>query len=209
MKQISKSLEKSEAAKKAKKLLRTQSGIFLWGAAIKSGVHPRTIYRMRVEGLIERLGRGMYRFTDLPLMGKPDLVTVAKKIPKGVVCLTSALPYHEMTTEIPRDVHIALPKGSTSPRMDYPPLHIFRFGGNAFSEGIEVHDEDGVPVKVYSPEKTLADCFKFRNQFGLDVALAALKFYRQRKRFNPDELMHYARVCRAENVMRPYVEATL
>jgi hypothetical protein len=84
------------------------------------------------------------------------------------------------------------------PRMDYPPLHIFRFGGNAFSEGIEVHDEDGVPVKVYRPEKTLADCFKFRNQFGLDVALEALKFYRQRKRFNPDELMHYARVCRAE-----------
>ena len=90
-------------------------------------------------------------------------------------------------------------------------------GGNAFSEGIEVHDEDGVPVKVYSPEKTLAgysgpnlaDCFKFRNQFGLDVALEALKFYRQRKRFNPDELMHYARVCHVENVMRPYVEATL
>jgi predicted transcriptional regulator of viral defense system len=209
MNQISKSLEKSEAVKKAKELLRTRSGIFLWGEAIKSGIHPRTIYRMRAEGLTERLGRGMYRFTDLPLMGKPDLVTIAKKIPKGVVCLTSALSYHEMTTEIPREVQIALLKGSEPPRVEYPPLHIFWFGGNAFSEGVEVHDEDGVPVKVYSPEKTLADCFKFRNQFGLDVALEALKFYRQRKRFNPDELMHYARVCRVENVMRPYIEATL
>jgi predicted transcriptional regulator of viral defense system len=131
------------------------------------------------------------------------------KIPKGVICLISALSYHEITTEIPHQIYVALPRGAEPPRLDYPPLRIFWFSGPAFDEGIEDHVVDGIPVRVYSPEKTIADCFKYRNKIGLDVVLEALKFYRQRKRFKVDELMRYARVCRVEKVMRPYVEAVL
>jgi predicted transcriptional regulator of viral defense system len=199
----------SRAIKRAKDMFRPRSGIFRVSEAVKAGVHPRTIYAMRDKGLIVRLGRGMYRFADLPAMGNPDLATVAMKIPKGVICLISALSYHEITTEIPHEVYIALRRGAEPPRLDYPPLRIFWFGDPAFEEGIEQHDVDGIPMQVYCPEKTLADCFKYRNKIGLDVVLEALKFYRQRKRFKVDELMHYARVCRVERVMRPYVEATL
>ena len=195
--------------KRAEDLLRSESGAFRTGEAIKAGVHPRTLYTLRDQGVIERLGRGMYRFADMPSMGNPDLATVAMKIPKGVICLISALSWHEITTEIPHEIYLALPRGAEPPRLDYPPLRIFWFSGPAFEEGIEQHDVDGIPMKVYSPEKTLADCFKYRNKIGLDVALEALKFYRQRKRLKVDELMRYARVCRVEKVMRPYLEAIL
>jgi predicted transcriptional regulator of viral defense system len=151
----------------------------------------------------------MYRFADMPSLGNPDLATVAMKVTKGVICLISALSYHEMTTEIPHEIYLALPRGAEPPRLDYPPLRIFWFSGPAFEEGIERHDVDGRPMQVYSPEKTLVDCFKYRNKIGLDVVLEALKLYRQRKRFKADTLVYFARICRVEKVMRPYLEATL
>jgi predicted transcriptional regulator of viral defense system len=199
----------SNAIKRAKELVSAHSGTFRVKEAINAGVHPRTLYTMRDEGIIEKLGRGVYRFADMPVLGNPDLATVAMKVPKGVICLISALSYHEITTEIPHQIYLALPRGAEPPRMDYPPLRIFWFSGPAFEEGIENHDVDGIHIMVYSPEKTLADCFKYRNKIGLDVVLEALKFYRQRKRFKVDELMRYARICRVEKVMRPYVETIL
>ena len=199
----------STAITKAKGVLSPQKGMFRAGEAIKAGVHPRTLYAMRDKGVIERIGRGMYRFADLAPLGNPDLATVALKIPKGVICLISALAYHELTTEIPHEIYLALPRGAEPPRLDFPPLRVFWFSGPAFEGGIGQHVVDGIALKVYSPEKILADCFKYRNKIGLDVVLEALKFYRQRKRFQVDELMHYARVCRVEKVMRPYVEALL
>jgi len=205
------SIEKSDKAaiRRAKALLQAQTSAFRTGEALKAGIHPRTLYKMRDQGLIERMGRGIYRFADMPSLGNPDLATVAMKVPKGVICLISALSYHELTTEIPHEIYLALPRGAEPPRLDYPPLRIFWFSGSAFTEGIEQHDVDGIPVKVYNPEKTLADCFKYRNKIGLDVVLEAMKFYRQRKRFQADDLMRYARICRMEKVMRPYLEATL
>jgi len=204
-------IKKSDKAaiRKAKALLHPQTGAFRTGEALKAGVHPRTLYAMRDEGIVEKLGRGVYRFAEMPALGNPDLATVAMKVPKGVICLISALSYHEITTEIPHQIYVALPRGAEPPRLEYPPLLIFWFSGPAFEEGIENHNVDGIPIKVYSSEKTLADCFKYRNKIGLDVVLEALKFYRQRKRFNVDELMRYAKVCRVEKVMRPYVEAML
>ncbi|MGZ6208489.1 MAG: type IV toxin-antitoxin system AbiEi family antitoxin domain-containing protein [Syntrophales bacterium] len=199
----------SNAIKRAKELFSPHGGTFRVKEAINAGVHPRTLYTMRDEGIIEKLGRGVYRFADMPVLGNPDLTTVAMKVPKGVICLISALSYHEMTTEIPHQIYLALPRGAEPPRMDYPPLRIFWFSGPAFEEGIENHDVDGIHIMVYSPEKTLADCFKYRNKIGLDVVLEALKFYRQRKRFKVDELMRYARICRVEKVMRPYVQTIL
>lgn len=200
----------SNAIERVKNLFRSRSGgTFRVSEAVKAGIHSRTIYSMRDMGLIVCIGRGMYRFADLPTMGNPDLSIVAMKIPKGVICLISALSYHEITTEIPHEVYLALPRGAEPPRLDFPPLRIFWFGSPAYEEGIEKHAVDDIPMQVYSPEKTLADCFKYRNKIGLDVVLEALKNYRQRKRFKVDELMHYARVCRVEKVIRPYVEATL
>lgn len=205
------SIKKSDKAaiRRAKALLQAQTSAFRTGEALKAGIHPRILYKMRDQGLIERMGRGIYRFADMPSLGNPDLATVAMKVPKGVICLISALSYHELTTEIPHEIYLALPRGAEPPRLDYPPLRIFWFSGSAFTEGIEQHDVDGIPVKVYNPEKTLADCFKYRNKIGLDVVLEAMKFYRQRKRFQADDLMRYARICRMEKVMRPYLEATL
>jgi predicted transcriptional regulator of viral defense system len=207
---MSTQIEKSDIAiQRARTLLRPSTGAFRTGEAIKAGVHPRTLYRMRDQGIVEELGRGMYRFADMPSLGNPDLSTVAMKVSNGVICLISALSYHELTTEIPHEIYLALPRGAEPPRLNYPPLRIFWFSGSAFSEGIEQHEVDGIAVKVYNPEKTLADCFKYRNKIGLDVVLEALKIYRQKKRSRPDDLMRFARICRVEKVMRPYLEATL
>lgn len=208
MGQVAKQAE-SKAIQKANEILLSQGGTFRVREAMRAGVHPRTLYAMRDKGLIERLGRGVYRIAGMSALGNPDLATVAMKIPKGVICLISALSYHEMTTEIPHQIYLALPRGSEPPRLDYPPLRIFWFSGPAFEEGIEHHDIDGIHIKVYSPEKTIADCFKYRNKIGLDVVLEALKFYRQAKHFKVDELMRYAKVCRVDKIMRPYVEALL
>jgi predicted transcriptional regulator of viral defense system len=194
---------------KETKAFNRGGGVLRTSAALRAGIHPRRLYEMRDSGIVERLSRGLYRLADLPPLGNPDLVTVAAKIPAGVVCLISALAYHEITTQIPHEVQLALPRGAEPPRLELPPLRIFWFSGGAFTEGVERHRVDGIVVRVYSPEKTLADCFKYRNKLGLDTVLEALRLYRTRKRTKVDELMRFARVCRVEKVMRPYLEALL
>ncbi len=136
-------------------------------------------------------------------------MTVALKVPAGVICLISALAYHELTTQIPHEVYLALPRGAEPPRLEHPPLRLFWFTGKAFTEGVETHEVDGVPVRIYGAEKTLADCFKYRNKIGLDTAIEALKRYVRGRHTQIDTLMSYARICRVEKVMRPYLEALL
>jgi len=177
--------------------------------ALRSGIHPQTLYAMRDTGILERISRGVYRLAERPALGYPDLVTVGKRVPSGVICLISALAFHDLTTQIPHEIHLALPRGAEEPRLDFPPIRTFRFSGEAFSEGIETHHLDGVPVRVYGPEKTLADCFKFRNKIGLDTVIEALRFYRERRSVKVNDLMRYAEICRVAKVMRPYLEATL
>jgi predicted transcriptional regulator of viral defense system len=146
---------------------------------------------------------------DLPPIGNPDLITVSLRFPKAVVCLISALSYHGMTTQIPHEVSVAVPREARMPSLDYPPVHAYKFSTEAFESGIEKLQIDGVTVRIYSVEKTLADCFKYRNKLGMDVVLEALKLYRGQKKFNMDKLLKYARVCRVEKVMKPYLEASL
>jgi len=177
--------------------------------ALQSGIHRRVLYSMLEAGLIEQLNRGLYRLTDLPPLGNPDLVSVALKVPSGVICLISALAYHEITTQIPHEVYVALERGMEAPKLDHPPLRIFWFSGQAFTLGIQTHKIDGIPVRIFSPEKTIADCFKYRNKIGLDTAIEALKLYREKKRFKDDDLMKFARACRVEKIIRPYLEALL
>ena len=193
----------------ARELFRAHDGTLHTGEALRLGIHPRTLYVMRDSGILEQISRGLFRLTELPPFGNPDLVTVALKIRNGVICLISALAFHELTTQVPHEVYVAVKQGSEPPRLPYPPVRLFWFSGKAFSEGVQIHKVGGVPVRIYGPEKTVADCFKHRNKIGLEVALEALKTYRRRKSFNVDKLLHSARVCRVENIMRPYLETLL
>ena len=188
-------------------LFRKHGGILRASDAIALGIHPRTLYRLRDENRLVAVSRGLYRLADLPEFSEPDMIPVATRIPQAVICLISALALHEITTEIPHEVSIALPRTVKRPRLDYPPLRVFWFSGEALTAGVEEHKIDGVTLKVYGPEKTVADCFKFRNKIGLDVAIEALKLCRERKRSTPRTLLHYARICRVERIMRPYLEA--
>jgi predicted transcriptional regulator of viral defense system len=164
---------------------------------------------MRDSGKLEVISRGVFRLSDIPPLGYPDLVTVATRVSQGVICLISALAFHELTTQIPHEVHVALQRGAEEPRLEYPPIRTYRFTGEAFTAGVDIHDLDGVSVRIYSPEKTLADCFKFRNKVGLDTVIEAIRFYRERRKIKVDDLMRYATVCRVNKIMRPYLEAIL
>ena len=194
---------------KARKTFRSRGGVLRMSEALQSGIHRRMLYSMLEAGLIEQLSRGLYRLTDLPPLGNPDLVSVSLRIPNGVICLISALAYHEITTQVPHEVYVALERGTEPPRLGHPPVRIFWFSGQAFTLGIQTYKIDGVRVRIYSQEKTIVDCFKYRNKIGLDTAIEALKLYREKKRFKADDLMQIARACRVEKVIRPYLEALL
>lgn len=202
-------METSKSTQEAIKFFRQHNGVLRTSQALSLGIHPRTLYAMRDSGLLERLSRGLYRLAELSPLTNPDLATVALKIPKGVICLISALAFHELTTEIPRSVDVAVQKGSRRPRLEYPPLRIFWFSGPAWSEGVETHTIDEISIEIYSPAKSVADIFKFRHKLGLDVALESIKQYRQADYFDVNELLHYAEICRVDEVIKPYLEALL
>ncbi|MBI5203110.1 MAG: type IV toxin-antitoxin system AbiEi family antitoxin domain-containing protein [Elusimicrobia bacterium] len=190
-------------------VFHAHGGMLRTSEALRRGIHPRDLYAMRDSGLIEKLTRGLYRVSSLKPLGNPDLVTVALKVPKGVICLISALAFHEITTQSPHEVYVALLRSARSPRLDHPPTRFAWFNEPAFKAGIETHRIDGVGVRVYCPEKTVADCFKARNRIGLDVAIEALKLCRRKKRSKAETFLKYAKACRVEKVMRPYLEALL
>jgi predicted transcriptional regulator of viral defense system len=197
----------SVAVRDAIKLFRRRGGILRTTQALALGIHPRTLYQMRDASIVEPVSRGVYRLTSLPPLGEPDLATVALRVPRAVVCLVSALSYHRITTQVPREVQIALPRGTKSPLLHYPPIRVFRFSGAALTAGIETHRLDGVAVRIYRPEKTVVDCFRFRNKIGIDVAIEALQLVLKNKRMTAARILPYARICRVEKIMLPYLEA--
>ncbi len=159
------------------------------------------------QGVLERPGRGLYRLLSLEPSEHHSLVEVSTRIPHAIISLLSALQFHGIGTQSPREVWITLNVRARKPRLQYPPLRIMRASGQALVEGIEYHEIEGRKVAIYSVEKTIVDCFKYRNKIGLDVALEALKEAWAAKRINMDTLWKYAQVCRVTNVMRPYLEA--
>ena len=193
----------------AHRVFQRSGGTLRTSDALDQGVHPRTVYAMRDAGLLERLGRGLYRLSDLPPLADPDLFIVANRIPKGVICLISALHFHDITTRLPRAVSVAVSRGTPPRRLDFPPVQFHWFSGEAFTAGVETHQIDETPVQVYSAEKTLADCFKYRNKIGMDAVLEALYMYRDQCKPRTKELIEHARVCSVEKVMRPYLETIL
>src|SRR5699024_9000765 len=188
------------------KIFREHGPVLRTSEALESGIHSRTLYYMLGEGHITKLERGLYKLADEGSLSNPSLTIVAKKVPKARICLISALDVHELTTAIPHHVYIALPRTSRDPKLNYPPLQIYRFSGRSLTEGIETHYVDGVEAQVYNPAKTIADCFKFRNQIGLDIAIEALKDGVREDKASFNEIVKFARICRVQNVIRPYAE---
>ncbi|MDE0330770.1 MAG: type IV toxin-antitoxin system AbiEi family antitoxin domain-containing protein [Nitrospinae bacterium] len=187
-------------------IFRKHGGQLRMSEALACGITRYTLYALRDGGVVEQITRGVYRLRELPSLSNPDLVSVSLRFPKAVVCLVSALAWHDITTQIPHVVSVAVPKNSRTPTLDYPPVKAHKFSHDAYETGIDEHLLDGTPVKIYDPEKTLADCFKFRNKIGMDVVLEALKLHKARNGINLVKLLEYARVCRVENVIRPYLE---
>jgi predicted transcriptional regulator of viral defense system len=175
---------------------------------VARGVPRITLTRLVRAGDLERVGRGLYRLPGADIAEHHGLVEASRRIPHGVVCLLSALRFHELTTQQPFEVWMAIDRKARRPRVDYPPIRIVRFNDRALIEGVEEHEIEGVPVPITSPARTVADCFKYRNKIGLDVAIEALRDYRRQRRGTVDELWEAAEVARVRTVIRPYLEAT-
>lgn len=174
--------------------------------ALEAGASAQLLIKLHQAGQLIRVARGVYSLPDAPLTEHQSLVEICQRIPKAVICLLSALQFHEIGTQMPHEVWIALPESTQTPTVDYPPLRVVRLRAQAYSEGIETVMDKGAPIQLYGIAKTITDCVKFRNKIGLDVALEALKDTWRRKRVTIDQLTHYARINRVERVMQPYLE---
>ena len=197
------------ANKNPEEIFHQYGGQLKMSDAIKHGITRYMLYSLRDKGIIEQISRGLYRLTNLPSLSNQDLVAVSLRAPHAVICLTSALSYHELTTQIPHVISVAVLRGAHLPSIDYPPTHAYRFSEQAYQSGIEEHLIDEVSIKIYSPEKTLVDCFKHRNKIGMDIVLEAIKLYRTRKQFDLNKILKYAKICRVERAITPYLEAII
>ena len=171
------------------------------------GIPREYLRRLCNKGVLERRSRGIYALADADLTEHHSLVLASKRVPKGVVCLLSALRFHRLTTQTPFEIWMAIDRKARLPKTEGVPLHIVRFSAAALTEGLEHHQVEGMEVPVYCLAKTVVDCFKYRNKIGLDVALEALRECLRERRCTIDELWRYAKICRVANVMRPYLES--
>ncbi|MBF0543064.1 MAG: AbiEi antitoxin N-terminal domain-containing protein [Candidatus Riflebacteria bacterium] len=173
----------------------------------KAGVSRNYLYKLHESGLLFKISRGLYKLPKTPVTEHSIFSEIAKRIPKAVICLLSALTFHGATTQLPHEIWIALPKGAWRPHLDYPSRNVTYVSGEAYFFGVKEHKIDGVIVKIYSPAKTVADCFKFRNKVGLDVAIEALREVWRSRKATMDELFEAAKTNRMLRIMRPYLEA--
>ena len=171
------------------------------------GIPRVSLTRAVRRGQLERIGRGLYGLPGREVSAHGSLAEVARRVPKGVVCLLSALRFHGLTTQAPFEIWLAIENTSLAPKLDFPPLRIVRFSGAALTEGVEEPIVDGVTIRITCVAKTVADCFKYRNKIGLDVALEALREAWHEKRMTSDDIWRYAKICRVANVMRPYLDS--
>ncbi len=189
--------------------IKKKHGIALSSDVRHAGFHKSTLSALAHSGQIQKVTRGFYRLSAGTSLSNPDLVTVSIKAPKAIICLISALSFHEATDEIPRQVDLAVLEGSRFYRIDYPPVQFYHFAKNAWEAGVKEHKMDGYTVRIYCLAKTVADCFKFRSKIGIDVAHKALKNAVLDKRIAPAEIMRYAKICRVHNVIQPLLEIML
>ncbi len=173
------------------------------------GVSRNYLYALCKSGLLQKLSRGLYTLPEAPMTEHINLIEVAKRLPNTVICLISALSFHDLTTQIPHEIWVTVPRGAWRPKIDYPPLNLTYVSGDAYSFGIQEHIIHGVSVKIYSPAKTVADCFKFRNKVGMDVAIEALRDVWRSHKATMDELVEAAEICKVSKVMMPRLEAII
>ncbi|MFA5646549.1 MAG: type IV toxin-antitoxin system AbiEi family antitoxin domain-containing protein [Candidatus Ratteibacteria bacterium] len=184
---------------------KSKSGIVRFSDILKAGFHTDSISALVKEGKVEKIAHGIYKLTgrNYTFERYPDFVTTSIQAPRGVICLISALSFYEITTEIPRYVNIAIPQGTHAYRIKYPPVRLYRFDFKSWKSGIEKHEIGGYEIKIYSLAKTIADCFKFRNKIGVNIAREALKSAVKEKGVKPTEIMHYAKICRVDKIIKP------
>lgn len=197
-----------QAASERERLIRLvrRRGILTTREVVQAGIHREILSRLVREGAVERIERARYRLPGQPISEHHGLAVAATAAPDGVICLLSALSFHGLGTQLPFEVWIAIDRRARHPALRNPPLRVVRFGGKALTQGVETHIIEGQRVRIYDVAKTVADVFKYRNKVGLDVALEALREAWRERRFTMDEIDHYARICRVERVMRPYLE---
>jgi predicted transcriptional regulator of viral defense system len=173
------------------------------------GFSRMEIKRLVEEGLINRIGKGLYGLYSQEFDEHQQLLEVCKQNPNAVVCLLSALNVYDLTSELPHEIWIAVPRGARTPTINYPPKRVFHMSKSAYNAGIDELPVSGGKIKIYSPAKTVADCFKYRNKIGKDVAIRALNECWQQRLATVNDIMKYAEICRVKNVMRPYLEAVI
>ena len=188
-------------------LAAKQGGLISTRDVERRGISRNILYRMLQQGKLTRIGRALFSLPGAVATEHLPLAEVSKRVPGAVICLLSALSFHGLTTQLPHAVWIAVERAHWRPRFDYPPLNVTHVSGEAFSFGIQTHEISGVTVRIYSPAKTVADCFKFRNKVGLDIAVEALRETRRSRKATVDDLMRAAEVCRVYKIIRPYAEA--
>ncbi|MGO8371112.1 type IV toxin-antitoxin system AbiEi family antitoxin domain-containing protein [Rhizobium ruizarguesonis] len=176
---------------------------------VAEGIGPETLARLVREEAVVRPARGLYQLPDTQAETAHALAEAAVLVPKGVVCLTSALQYHELTLQMPSAVWMAIDRTAWRPKIDYPPIKFVRFKGSALTEGVERHRIEGVEVPITNPARSIVDCFRYRAKVGLDVAMEGLREGLRRRKTTSDDLWTYAKEARIWSIMRPYVEATV
>jgi predicted transcriptional regulator of viral defense system len=189
--------------------LKRRGGIVSYKEIIKAGFNKAFLKDNLNSGRIQKVDRALYRLSDGLTLSNPDLVAVSIKVSKGVICLLSALAFHEATSEIPHHVNIAIPRVAYANKINYPPVKFYHFASKAWEAGIEKHKIEKYEIKVYSLAKTIADCFKFRNKIGMNIAREALKIAITEKGVKPKEIMQYAEICRVDSIIKPILEAML
>jgi len=194
---------------KYKKIFLENNGILRLLKAEKLGIPQHILYEMLNAKILIRESKGLYRLADMEPLSNPDLVQISLLVPKSIICLISALYFHDLTTQIPHQVYIALPRNTKTPKIEYPPLKVLHFSERTYFAGVEEHTIDGVKVRIYSKEKTITDCFKYRKKFGIEIAIEALKDYMRQPNPNLNNIMKYARINRVEKIIRPYIETLL
>lgn len=192
---------------KRKLELARNSGIVSSEEIRSHGIHHEYVRQLCAEGKLVLVGRGRYMLPDAEVTAHHGLAQAGKSVRKSVICLLSALPFHEIGAQVPHEVWIAIDRRSALPRVKRPKMRIVRFSGKALAEGIDEHNVEGLPVRIYNPAKTVADCFKYRNKIGLDVTLEALREVIRERNCTTDERWQYAKIRRMTKTMRPYMEA--
>ncbi len=188
---------------------KSYGGIVRFSSIRKAGFHPDLIKKNENKGKIEKIGRGLYKLVGDNIGSHPDCLIASIQTSQGVICLVSALYFYEATNEIPRFVDIAIPTGARANKIEYPPVKFYRFSQSTWKAGVEKHEIEGHTVKIYSLAKTIADCFKFRNKIGINVAREALKVAINEKHVKPKDIMKYAKICRVDRIIKPILETMI